>query len=175
MYYGVFDQDGGVLLDNATVTKKVFKRSTASLMNKLLSEVAESGTARSITLKESVDTAAKTGTSSSNRDKLLVGYTPYFTAGIWCGYSDGTRGVYSQSPTHIEIWDRVMQEIHQKISVDAYSDTMRSFSNEGIVMSLYCRQSGALAGGGCVSSGNAEYGYFVIENTPMQFCPVHES
>ncbi len=175
MYYGVFQQNGEVLLDNAMTAKRVFKSSTASLMNKLLSEVAESGTARSITLKESVDTAAKTGTSSSNRDKLLVGYTPYFTAGIWCGYSDGSRGVYAQSPTHIEIWDQVMREIHEKASSDTYSDTVRSFSNEGIVMSLYCRQSGSLARGGCISSGNAEYGYFISDNMPVQFCPVHES
>ena len=32
--------------------------------------------------------AGKTGTTTSNNDVWFVGYTPYYTAGVWAGYDN---------------------------------------------------------------------------------------
>ena len=114
-YHVVYDKDGRVIIKSEQSSIRVFRKSTADIMNQLLMEVVNDGTARRITLKESVDTAGKTGTSSGDRDRLFIGYTPYYTAGIWCGFSGGSGEVGANSPTHLEIWDRIMTEIHEEL------------------------------------------------------------
>lgn len=169
-FYGVFDAEGGVILDNASEEKRVFGVTTARIMNMMLSGVADEGTARSLTLKEEVDTAAKTGTSSGNRDKLLVGYTPYYTAGIWCGYDD-ERGVYSQTPNHISIWDEVMKKIHSQ-TLPGELDTVR-FDLGGVKLVHYCDVSGCAANDECAKNGTASWGFFSAENLPCGECEIH--
>ncbi|NDJ85971.1 MAG: hypothetical protein GYB66_08805 [Chloroflexi bacterium] len=57
--------------------------------------------------------AAKTGTSDDFRDSWTIGYTPYYTAGIWVGNNDNTSmtdvtGLVGAAP----IWHAVMEYIH---------------------------------------------------------------
>lgn len=172
-YYGVFDSEGKVLLDNVRSEKRIFSESTANVMNMMLSRVVEDGTARSITLKHLVDTAGKTGTSGMDRDRLFVGYTPYYTAGIWCGYADGKTSIGAQSPSHIKIWDSVMKEIHEQTVFKASDESIKGFSDRGITRALYCKETGLHAIGGCISSGTAEYGYFKSSELPKERCGVH--
>ena len=35
--------------------------------------------------------AGKTGTTSQNNDVWFVGYTPYYTAGIWAGFDNNHK------------------------------------------------------------------------------------
>ena len=137
----------------------------------LLEGVVYEGTARGVRLKETVDTAAKTGTSSGNRDKLLVGYTPMYTAGIWCGYQDGKTGVYSRAPNHIEVWDEVMRRIHE---IPA-SSLDECFNTEGLKYVRYCRKSGCLATDECIEQGEAEWGFFIPGLMPDAVCPIHSN
>ena len=170
-YYGVIGSDGTVLLDNPSKEKRVFKEQTARVMNMMLSGVAEEGTARSIRLKEKIDTAAKTGTSSWNKDKLLVGYTPYYTAGIWCGFKDGCSGVGSLNPNHIRIWDEVMDRIHERVSRDAESEDLLHFCTHGLQGAFYCKESGCIATDACKDCATVEYGYFA--SMPENECTIH--
>ena len=39
--------------------------------------------------------AGKSGTTSSNRDALFAGYTPYYTCVVWGGYDDNTELSYT--------------------------------------------------------------------------------
>ena len=170
-FYGVLDSNGEVIIDNSRSERRVFGQSTARIMNQMLIGVAEEGTARSITLKEFVDVAAKTGTSSGNRDKLLVGYTPYYTAGIWCGYEDGKTGVYSQKPNHISVWDKVMKELHESVPTRAGEDDY--FETGGLRHLLYCNKSGCIAGDECIESGCARWGFFADVSLPDDVCAIH--
>ena len=72
-YYAVFSYDGSLIVSPTEEIKRVYKASTAKIVTALLDGVTNSGTASSIRLKEQVDTAGKTGTSGSDRDRLFVG------------------------------------------------------------------------------------------------------
>ncbi len=177
MYHGVrsyvalTDYHENVILDNQPKSRRVFTTETAKIMNKLLENVVDSGTAKSITLGDTVATAGKTGTSSGCRDKLFVGYTPYFTAGIWCGYESADRSVAGIAPSHLSIWDAVMTEIHSRLC-----DTGIEFSVDGLAYRPYCMDSGDVYTDACkldVRGNRREYGYFKPYDSPRTVCKTH--
>ncbi len=166
-YVLITDDRDNTVIDNRPVKREVFSKETARLMNQLLMNVVADGTARKITLKDTVDTAGKTGTSQSNYDKLFVGYTPYYTAGIWCGYPDTNTPVERLSVSHLEIWDRVMNEIHKQ------KDCEEHFSTEGLITLDYCKDSGLLATDECLTDEGSgiERGWFLPDFCPQIPCP----
>ena len=171
-YLKIVDSDGKTVVEKLPEEKRVFSESTAKIMNKLLSGVVETGTAARVTLKNTVDTAGKTGTSAGNRDKMFIGYTPYLTAGIWCGYESGNGSVASVNPGHIEIWDKIMNELHGDIAADG----SEHFSDEGLLHLPYCMDSGELYSQNCmydVRGTRLSYGYFTADNQPRKKCTRH--
>ena len=173
-YTKILGFDGELVIDNSSSEKTVMKPESARIMNKLLSCVTEDGTAKSITLKNMVDTAGKTGTSSGNRDKLFIGYTPYYTAGIWCGYDNGGTSVSGASPSHLEIWDKIMIKVHE-MRFEREGEIV-GFSDEGLLYLPYCRDSGKLYTDNCVydvRGERLEYGYFTAYNRPSGECDRH--
>ena len=147
------------------------KKSTAQIMTELMRSVVEEGTARSINLKYSVDTAGKTGTSSGAEDRLFIGYTPYYLGGIWCGYSDN-KAVPALSKSHLKVWDEVMTVIHEQTVFNGGRPPI-SFDNSEVTELVYCRESGCLADYGCVELGFAEIGYYPKHNEPQKYCNIH--
>ena len=83
-------------------------------MTKMLESVVDRGTATAVTLKNSVDVAGKTGTTSSDVDRWFVGYTPYYVCGIWFGYDQQqlSLGSLAWNPTAVA-WDIIMTKLHQ--------------------------------------------------------------
>ncbi|MBQ8372438.1 MAG: transglycosylase domain-containing protein [Clostridia bacterium] len=175
-YHGVLGHDGSVLLESRSEPRRIMSRQTARLMNKLLEGVTEDGTARSIRLKEYVDVAGKTGTSGGDKDKTFVGYTPYYTAGIWCGYPESREAVGQVSPSHLALWDRVMTDIH-RIRLEGEADEeIRTFSTEGLELLPYCADSGKIFTEVCemdLRDSRLRYGYFTAENRPTEECDCH--
>ncbi|MBE6635298.1 MAG: hypothetical protein E7617_03765 [Ruminococcaceae bacterium] len=172
----VLDKEGNVLLENGKEEKQIMSAECARVMNQLLSLVTESGTASAVRLKEIVDTAGKTGTSGDDKDRLFIGYTPYLTAGIWCGYRDSGKGVGRINPTHIEIWDKVMTDIHKNELLRDYREMPKSFSTEGLRLLSYCRDSGKLYMPDCMHDPRGTRlaaGYFIPGNTPKGECDRH--
>lgn len=175
-YTRVQDNRGRILLDAPATQRRVFSVGTARVMNTLLGAVIESGTAKTITLDSLVDTAGKTGTSGNDRDRLFIGYTPYYTAGIWCGYDDGNRSVGACAPTHLRIWDSVMHRIHDEALRGVPEEEIRTFSTEGLVRCLYCRDSGAPLSDACAWDARGERvacSYFTPDNRPSGRCSAH--
>ncbi len=170
-YVKVMDRENDILLENKPNKKEIFSRSTAEIMNQLLSCVVDEGTAKSVTLGELVDTAGKTGTSALNRDKLFVGYTPYITFGIWSGYEDGTTSLTNTETQHFQLWDSVAKEIHYSLFSDINETHIKHFKKDQLVYMQYCKDSGALYSDSCQAA--AEYGYFSNDNLPNVGCPVH--
>ena len=173
-YYCVLDKDGAYIVTTEQSKKRIMRSDTARIMNQLLSSVVEDGTASQIKLKEYVDAAGKTGTSGADRDRLFVGYTPYYTAGIWCGYSDG-RSVGKNSPNHLEIWDSIMQRIHSETVFKNNYGEIKSFDTSGLSVQHYCKKSGMIPTENCkLDDDNAiVYGYFSADNMSKEECSYH--
>ena len=173
-YTEIFDASGKLVLESKTESKRVFSKETARIMNQLLMKVTESGTAKAITLDNMVDVAGKTGTSGNDKDRVFVGYTPYFTAGIWCGYSGKEKSIGAQSVTHLQIWDEVMRQIHE-ITLRG-DEEVEGFSTDGLLRLPYCKDSGQLFSDSCLYDPRGtrlDYGYFTADNKPHGSCQRH--
>lgn len=174
-YYYAYDKNGAVIVESVAERRRIMRRDTANIMNQLLMNVVSQGTARQINLKNSVDTAGKTGTSSGDKDRLFIGYTPYFSAGIWCGFSGSDGSVGSNTPSHLQIWDKIMTMIHEKLVFDEYEETVIGFDTSELIIQPYCSLSGDLLGEACELDDemNIEYGYYSRSNLPEKICQMH--
>ncbi len=172
-YVRIIDSDENTVIEKQSESKILFSPSTARIMNKLLQGVTDSGTAARVTLKSLVDTAGKTGTSGGSLDKLFIGYTPYLSAGIWCGYGDGDRAVGTLSKSHIAIWDEIMTEMHR---ARGFADKGKSFSTDGLLYRPFCKRSGELYCDKCLydpEGSTLAYGWFAPGNMPSRLCDRH--
>lgn len=135
-YTKVKDHDGNVILDNtekSKTDKHVIKETTAWLLTSAMQDVFESGTATAAKF-DGMHLAGKTGTTNDSKDGILMGFSPYYTCGIWGGYDDNSPQS-SVSYTQ-KIWKAVMQEIHQGLED---KDFVRP---DGIVEAQVCKESG---------------------------------
>ena len=174
-YIAVYNSEGKCIVNREVIKKRVYEQSTAQIMNQLLSNVVLSGTARQITLKDYIDVAGKTGTSGNDRDRLFVGYTPYFTAGIWCGYGSLNKSVGNNTPNHLQIWDEVMRHIHEKTVMSGYDDAVDSFNTNKLIVMPYCSKTGKTPTEKCELSDDSEirFGYFKPEEVSDEICDYH--
>ena len=142
-------------------------------MTQLLSGVVNGGTASGLRLAEMLDTAGKTGTSGKGHDKLFIGFTPYYTAGIWSGYDDGKTSV--SGALHLKLWDNVMIRIHEYAL--GGTENPKSFKTDGLVYSAYCKDSGELFSPEClldIRGNRIGYGYFIKGTEPRHNCTRHK-
>ncbi len=171
-YIAAFDNEGKLIMEKPLTSKRVFSFECARIMNKLLENVVDSGTAKKITLPEIMDTAGKTGTSGDDHDRLFIGYTPYFTAGIWCGHTGTKKAIGAQSLSHLDIWDDVMHKVAELYE----NEEERYFSQSGLEYLPYCKDSGLGFSENClydVRGDRLEYGYFSHDNRPIGLCKTH--
>lgn len=171
-YIKVYGRAGEVIVSKDAERKRLLSEDTAQVMNQLLSGVVWDGTARQIRLKELVDVAGKTGTSGSDKDRLFIGYTPYFTAGIWCGYGNADKSVGQNTPNHLQIWDEVMRTIHDKTVFCNYNEETVSFSTDKLIIAPYCSSSGMKVTEECelYDDSTVKLGYFKHNNYPKEEC-----
>jgi len=170
----VTDRNGNVILINEPSSKRVYKSTTAKIMNQLLSSVVKDGTAKSITLKNCIATAGKTGTSGEDKDRIFIGYTPNVVGGIWCGYENKNHPISNVSPNHLTIWDTVMTKVQNAVFEN--EDTPMSFSTEGLIRCSYCKDSGERFCPSCSldpRNDRMAYGYFTADNQPNENCTRH--
>ena len=170
-YVAAFSSDGSVTLEKAMEGTRVFGEDCAKVMTAMLCDVVNSGTASSIRLKESVDVAGKTGTSGADRDRLFVGYTPYFCAGIWCGYKNSDKSVGCSA--HLKVWDDVMVRLH---SLRATGENVIGFSTDGLEYLPFCKDSGHRFSSECIRDARGErmeFGYFIRGTYPREHCKRH--
>ncbi|MGI9380977.1 MAG: transglycosylase domain-containing protein [Methyloligellaceae bacterium] len=87
-----------------------------SAMNDMMQETIHSGTGKVARLSNH-RAAGKTGTTQDSRDAWFVGYTAYYTAGIWIGKDDATQ---MQNVTGgglpAVIWQNLMQGVHDRLT-----------------------------------------------------------
>lgn len=123
------DQDGTVLEEfKPEPTTGVFTAETCGIINQMLANVVDRGTASVIRYPE-YDIrgafAGKTGTSQFHSDGLFVGYTPKFIAGTWVGCFDRRVSFNSLrdgmgSKTALPIWAEFLKKLQADSTYDAY-------------------------------------------------------
>ena len=170
-YYKVTDGNGSIILENKYNGKAVLSEENATIMGKMLENVVQNGTAKKITLKNSVACAGKTGTTQNNYDRWYIGYTPSYIGGVWYGYEYPKP--LSGSNICIEVWDEVMTEIYKR--KELLLDTDFDYS-QNIIECEYCADSGKLMTDACRKDprGNrSEKGYFKKGTEPSDYCDRH--
>lgn len=163
-YTKVTDNKGNVILENNTMAKQVFKPGTAWLLTNAMQDVVSKGTGTGFQLDSDIPVAGKTGTGDSDVDLQFVGYTPYYTAGIWAGY-DSNKELSEECRGYIHtLWTSVMNRIHAGLD-------MKSFQKpDNIVQATICNKSGLLSGNGCEAVNE----YFEKSTVPSDTCVQHK-
>ena len=185
----VTDRNGKLILDNAPEKRQVLKESTAWLLTDAMAEsmkantlyqtfgvgIHSTGTAAAI---PGMSCAGKSGTTSDNVDVWFVGYTPYYTAGIWGGcdnsqtLKDSDRGINNGGTSyHKRIWNRIMTRIHEGMDDPGF------VRPADVVEAQICRKSGKMpAAGVCENDprGTPVYTeYFAQGTVPAEVCDRH--
>lgn len=166
-YTKVVDSDGNVLLENTSMPQSVFSESTSYLLTNAMEEelTSSSGTGTAFQLSNTgISVAGQTGTTESDIDMQFVGFTPYYTAGIWTGY-DSSQELSDDEKNYIAtLWTNVMNRIHEGLD-DA------TFEQPSTVEELtICSESGLLAGTGCTTTTEV----FSTAYAPTETCTQHK-
>jgi penicillin-binding protein 1A len=161
-YTRVEDHDGKVLLENTPVTTQVFRESTAFLLTSAMEDVVDSGTGANFGFS-GMHIAGKTGTTSTYRDLVFAGFTPYYTAAIWAGCDVTTELPSDYRHFHQTLWKNVMKRIHENLDDEDF-DVPDSVEKVRI-----CTGTGLLAGSGCPTATE----YFAKGTAPKKRCTRH--
>lgn len=164
-YTKVEDSEGNVVLENNPSTDLGFENvRTAYYMLECLQNVTAYGTA-SGTQISGVETAGKTGTTTSNTDIWFCGVTPEYSAAVWVGYEHNytLNGLYGRNAA--AIWLKVMEKVHEGDSGLVFDSHPQDFETV-----TYCMDTGLLASGACRAAGRAASGRFWKDEVPTETC-----
>lgn len=180
----ILDHNGKILIDNTPETKRVLKDSTAFLLTDAMADSVVSGkiyaregasvSPTSIAANlPNMSTAGKSGTTTANNDIWFVGYTPYYTAGIWGGCDNNQKltSVNGGTSFHKRIWRSIMTRVHEGLSDPGFTVP------DSVETAQICRKSGKLAIPDVCSAdprGDAVYTeYFAKGTVPTEMCDHH--
>lgn len=177
-YTKVIDPEGNVILDNTQESHTAISEKANYYMTYMLESVVNYGTGTPAYLKN-MAAAGKTGTSNNNQTRWFAGYTPYYTAVVWCGYDEPEQIILSDSwanPATV-MWKQFMSPLHDGLEY-------RSFPQpDGVGYYSVCADCGMLATEACekdvrVSSSGYEQNRVTTvrlfwEDAPKGKCTCH--
>ena len=168
-YTEVLDQRGNVILDNThQEPRTVMKESTAQILTSAMEDVIldEAGTAHGLIDLGAMSVAGKTGTTSEFRDSWFVGYTPYYTCGIWAGY-DNNEILPDEDRYHTFsriLWNAVMNRI------SALDTPARFHLTQDVMTAPVCTASHMAASVRCPQTYDE---MFEKGTQPQYYCNIH--
>lgn len=162
-----------LLLDNTQKEVTAIGPKAAWYMTYMLENTVQTGTGVKAQL-ENMAVAGKTGTTSSDKDRWFSGYTPYYTAAVWCGYDLPEEVILTESSVNpaITLWQQVMAGIHEGMTYEEFKRP------PDVVKCSYCRDSGLLATEACkadVRGDRTVQGYLALEDAPRTYCTTHRA
>ena len=143
-YTLVVDPEGNTVLENTQESHTAISEKANYYMTYMLENVVSSGTGTPAYMSN-MAAAGKTGTSNNNQTRWFAGYTPYYTAVVWCGYDEPEEVILSDSWTNpaIVMWNQVMKPLHEGLEY-------RSFPQpDGVGYYSVCSDCGMLAAEAC--------------------------
>lgn len=176
-YTKVCDKEDKILIQKTSNKRNVYTPQAAYVITNVLQEVPKRGTAypNGLIKKGKIQSAGKTGTTSDNKDKWYVGYTPYYVAASWYGYDKGSTLAGAEYGRALKIWNMVMEDIHKDLPNKSF-DKPKS----GIVEVEVCKCSGQRPTDLCRKDprGNMVVKEIFVEGTEPgreDYCDVHVS
>lgn len=156
-YYKVTNSQGTkiVLSNENPVGERAISEETSDIMCEILQTVNTSYYGSAETVRK-FPIMAKTGTTTSEKDRWFCAGTPYYVAAVWVGFDHPDSMNFDINPCG-KIFFRVFDEIHEGLEPKEFP------KSDGVVKKLYCRRSGKLAGSGCYSTG---YGWYKMSDLP---------
>ena len=170
-YSRVYDSDGNIVLNNVQQTRTVLSRRTVTYMNYMLQYAVNYGTGTPAQIS-GMNVAGKTGTTSNNSDRWFGGYTPYYTAVVWCGYDQPEQVVLTGTKTNpaVRLWKAVMAPLHEGL------ENRDLYDGSGLVAVSICSESGKAATDACRADPRgscAKTVYVLPEDRPDGYCDLH--
>lgn len=180
----IVDHNGKTILDNTTpATHRVIKDSTAFLLTDAMAastqnnrKFASSGiNVNSTSTRAHLDNmsvAGKSGTTSNNVDVWFVGFTPYYTAGVWAGCDENqTLSDNGGTSFHKDIWRKIMTKVSEGQQDIGFPVP------DSVETAVVCRKSGKLPIPGVCDHdprGDSTYTeYFAKGTVPTEVCDHH--
>lgn len=156
-YYKVTNSSGSeiVLSNENPASQRAISEETSDIMCELLQTVDTSyyGTASNV---RKFQIMAKTGTTSSDKDRWFCAGTPYYVAAVWVGFDSPETLNASVNPGG-KIFFRVFDDIHKGL------DAKRFPKSSGTVEKSFCSRTGKLASSNC---GSTQKGWYKITSLP---------
>ncbi|MBS4534264.1 PBP1A family penicillin-binding protein [Clostridium sp. D2Q-14] len=169
VYTKIENNRGEVIIDNKAKQNTVVNPQVAYLMTDILKTVVNSGSGTRARIS-GMDVAGKTGTTTDQADAWFIGYTPYYTAGVWMGNDSPAIELSNGSAFSSHIWGYIMKELHKDL------DNARFNRPEGLVTREVCMDSGKLATEACrhdPRGSRVHTELFVNGTQPTEKCDVH--
>ena len=160
-YYKVTNSQGTeILLSNENPSEKaqrVLSEETSDIMCELLQTVDTSyyGTGSNV---RKFQIMAKTGTTSSDKDRWFCAGTPYYVAAVWFGFDHPETLGVSTNPGG-KVFIKVFDEIHKGLPEKEFPKSTKTIEKR------YCRVTGKLAGTNCSSTGVGCYKITALPST----------
>ena len=170
LYTKVVDADGETVLETKVAATRVMKDSTAYMITDCLKDVVSgSGTAPQTNFIRNMAIAGKTGITNGDVDQWFIGYTPYYTAGVWNGY-DKQKAINRPYPyTSMRVWTDVMKNIHNGL------ENKQFVKPSSIVSASVCTVSGQAPTEACKNYGSSHTEIFATGTVPTATCDIHKT
>lgn len=179
-YTKVLDRQGNILLESVPSKTRIIKSSSAALLTNAMEDVISSDSSYyyqygitptgTLCQVDSMTLAGKSGTTTSGSDVWFIGYSPYYTCGIWSGYDD-SKVLSTGTEYHKTIWQKIMARIHTDL------DNKDFVFTDELESAKICSKSGLLAVDGVCNSSSSNASvyteYFAPSTAPTSYCDRH--
>ena len=179
-YTKVLDRQGNILLESVPSQTRIIKSSSAALLTNAMEDVISSDSSYyyqygitptgKLCQVDSMTLAGKSGTTTSGSDVWFIGYSPYYTCGIWSGYDD-SKVLSTGTEYHKTIWQKIMARIHTDL------DNKDFVFTDELESAKICSKSGLLAVDGVCNSSSSNASvyteYFAPGTAPTSYCDRH--
>lgn len=173
LYTLVKDRNGEIVIEKQSEVRDVMTKENAYILTDMLKTVTvgSEGTGRGARL-DGIDVAAKTGTTSDDKDRWFTAYTPYYVGAVWFGY-DTPKYINVSTNPGTKVWKAIMEKVHEELP-DAKFERPAS-----VVDVEVCRDSGLLATEACKHDMRGSRVITEIFNSkngtiPKTYCETHE-
>ncbi|MDW0118504.1 transglycosylase domain-containing protein [Sporosarcina thermotolerans] len=156
------DMNGNIVYQHEVKPVDVFSPETAYIITDMLRDVVKpGGTGQQVPgfMNFNTDLAAKTGTTNGYGDAWLVGYNPNVSLGLWFGYKDHTRKLYTRGTGQMHpttrttmLFSRLLNKANEvKPDIIGAGDSFKQ--PEGVVSKPFCAISGLAPSEACSNAG----------------------